>query len=150
MIDTPERGMSKDTPDDGNPEIADIADFPTASAVDAETIAKMAAIDDIVEEDLKRLKTVLNALADQLMAHLDQAKTGEIAPSEISGTARHALPLVAMLIQQEKKVDDQIQQRVGKAGTFAFDLEGARLEIGRRLTGLRRAGAGRPLLGGDA
>ncbi|WP_299191002.1 hypothetical protein [uncultured Litoreibacter sp.] len=91
-----------------------------------------------IDDTLQVFVRVLNRLRRTLEDYSVKVENDDLQAAGLNSEMRQIGPLLSATIQQEKKVNDTIQQRVGEAGKYAFDLESARSEIRGRLARLRK------------
>ena len=109
------------------------------SAVEPELVAAAEAYSKTLDQSLATFCMVFEKMTGALLGYADQIAKGELKDSEVSSGMKQVLPLLSFSMNQESKLYEQIEQRAGKAGKYAFDLGQARSEIGSRLVSLRKA-----------
>ncbi|MDA8747816.1 hypothetical protein N9M66_06360 [Litoreibacter sp.] len=137
MSDTPKEAVPGGTPGGGQ---IDDNEIQVSSNVEPGLVAAADAHGKTIDETLMTFSTVFKKMTSALLGYADQIAQGELDSSEVGSGMRQVWPLLSISMNQESKLNDQIEQRVGRAGKYAFDLEEARSEIGGRLACLRDAG----------
>ncbi len=144
MNDTPKEVVPNGAPDGGQ---TDNQDHRNASSVEPELVAAAEAQGKTIDEALSTFGKVFEKMTGALLSYADQIAEGELDGSTVGSEMRQVWPLLSLSMNQESKLNEQIEQRVGRAGKYAFDLSEARSEIGSRLSSLRAAARRREVRG---